>query len=434
MTPTIVRSVRFLVLSSLGGIMLSAPDVAAEPAPLPGATNVWSFDDANGTTAVDSVGGNNMSLVNFPAGNARWINGIYGGAIDFLPNQYAITAAPIAAANANQFSVSFWLRNDSNSQSNDPHLFSPQNHQLIVWNAAEHPSAGVSLGNVRDPHGPLVNVWEAYAVTVDRTAATASIYRDGALVASGPANVPLFSTPWVLAHHADLANDNGPVRGAFDDIQFYDRALLPSEVQSLASRPPQPGIAAHLVAQAGDFPGPSPYSVKSTSFFVDIARTDWIGWNRFPELRSVSDSFPGKLFLGVQRPEVDDYFVLKITNPLGQSLEVSMDQNGSLGAPLGQQALIFGTAHNAPDVVRGDNLSSPSYFDEAGAFNSLFTVSGDYTFTFSFRDIFNSGGGYPDVYLLAHTVPEPSTWALALVGATLLMALRQRSVGKLRRR
>jgi hypothetical protein len=122
-------------------------------------------------------------------------------------------------------------------------------------------------------------------------------------------------------------------------------------------------------------------------------------------LRAVANPATGKLALGSYAPEVDDYFNLTITNPNGQQLTVALDRNNGIGVPSGPQSVVFGTASAAPDVVRGDNLSSPSFFDEAGAFNSLFTVAGNYTFDFSFQNI-GGDAGYPDIFLLEHTVGE----------------------------
>jgi hypothetical protein len=120
----------------------------------------------------------------------------------------------------------------------------------------------------------------------------------------------------------------------------------------------------------------------------------------------VANSTTGQLALGTYVPEVDDHFDLTVTNPVGQQMTVALDRNDGIGAPLGPQSVIFGTASSAPDVVRGDNWSSPSFFDEAGAFNSIFTVAGNYTFDFSFQNI-GGDAGYPDIYLLEHTADGP---------------------------
>jgi hypothetical protein len=252
------------------------------------------------------------------------------------------------------------------------------------------------------------------------------VYRDGVISDSGVVALPSLNTQWVFGHNQDAGNTNGSWHGALDEIQFYNRLVTASEVTSLASRPPQPGTSAHLVAPAQNF-GSRPvgqFATASTTFFIDPATTDWLAWNRFPDRRAVSDLAPAELYLGAYQPEVDDYFNLKITNPIGQSLTLAMDQNGTLGQPSGLQSMIFGLASAAPNVVRGDNSGTPSFFDEAGGFNSIFSVAGNYTFDFSFQNI---GGlaGYPNVYLLAHSIPEPSSFLLLGMGATSLLGYRK---------
>jgi hypothetical protein len=199
-------------------------------------------------------------------------------------------------------------------------------------------------------------------------------------------------------------------------------------VSAIAGRPPQPGTSAHLVAPAQNF-GSRPtgqYATVSTTLFINPTMTDWIAWNRFPDLRAVSDSSPGQLFLGAYQPEVDDHFNLTVTNPVGQKLTLAMDQNGVLGAPIGLQSMIFGMASRTPNVVRGDNFGSPSFFDESGGFNSIFSEVGEYKFDFVFQNI-GGDAGYPDIYLLVHTVPEPL--ALELVLAVGVVVFSRRVIG-----
>lgn len=380
-----------------------------------GITNKFQFDEGSGTGAADSVGGNQATLQSFGGGNAQWITGMFGGGVKFTnEDAYVISASPIAASSASQFSVSFWSRLDSRPNSNDSELVTPQGDNWIKTNPSGNTNGsgkrGIGIGQVRDPNDPLLGVWENYVVTYDRPSSTATVYRDGALSDAGIVALPSMNTRWVFGHNQDPNNTNGSFHGALDEIQIYNRVLSANEASSLASRPPQPGTAAHLVVASHNF-GSQPngqYATASTTFFVDPSTSDWIAWNRFPDRRAVSDLSPGELYLGTYTPEVDDYFNLKITNPVGQSLTVAMDQNGVFGAPTGLQSMIFGGAYAAPNVVRGDNLGSPSFFDESGGFNSIFSVAGNYSFEFSFRNI-GGDANYPNVYLLVHNVPEPDS-------------------------
>jgi hypothetical protein len=418
---------RVLKLFALGVVAFSSVQAVAGPATLPGLTNEYRFDDGSGTTAVDSIGANNATLSSFSPGNGQWISGMFGGGLKITnASAYTITNAPIPS---NLFSVSFWTRLNANSTSNDSDLLTPLGDNWITYNRSG--GQGIGIGSVRDANAPLQGIWENYVVTVDRAAGNILVYRDGALRASGTVSLPNLNAPWVFGHNQDASNTNGSYDGAFDEIQFYNRVLSASDAASLAARPPQPGISAHLVT-ATHLYGSQPsgqFATVSTSFFVDPAATNWIAWNRFPDLRAVSDSQPGALVLGTYTPEVDDYFNLTITNPSNQKLTVAMDQNGVLGAPTGPQSVVFGAAGAAPTVARGDNLGSPSLFTETGPFNSIFTTAGTYTFDFSFQNI---GGlaGYPDMYLLVAAVPEPPTGILGVIGLSLACSLRVFASGK----
>jgi hypothetical protein len=404
-----------ICLCVLSLLSLAPWTVRAAPTTLPGIIDEYRFDDSSGTVAVDSVGGKNASLINFGVGNSQWITGMFGGGLNFTnPSAYTITNAPISS---NQFSVSFWSLLNAKANSNSSNMLTPQGDNWIGYDQGH----GIGIKSVFDPVQPLQGIWENYVVTVNQTTGAASVYRDGVLRASGTVSLPALNTQWVFGHNQDPGNANGSFNGALDEVQIYNRVLSASDAATLASRPPQPGIAAHLVVPGHSF-GFQPvgqYSTASATFFVDPATTDWLAWNRFPDLRAVSNTSPGQLFLGTYTPEVDDYFNLTVTNPLGQKLTVAMDQNGTLGQPMGQQSVIFGTAAAAPDVLRGDNFGTPSFFNEAGAFNSIFTTPGNYRFDFSFQNI-GGEANYPDVYLLAHTVPEPGTILSGAIGALLV--------------
>jgi hypothetical protein len=397
---------------------------------LSGITNEYRFDEGTGTSAADSVGGNNATLQNFGVGNAQWVKGMFGGGVKYTDdNSYVITNSALSTGSASQFSVSFWSRLDSRPNSNDMALGTPQLDNWITYNPSGNTNGsgkhGIGIGSVRDPNDPLFSVWENYVVTYDRPSSTATVYRDGVLSDSGTVALPSLNTQWVFGHNQGPGNPNGSYKGALDEIQFYNRVLSPAEVSTLAARPPQPGVTARLVTPAHDF-GSQPvgqFATASITFFVVPGLNDWIAWNRFPDLRVVNDT--GTRYLGTYTTEVDDFFNLTITNPLGQQLTVSMDQNGSLGEPTGPQSVIYGSASAAPDVVRADNFFAPSTFNEAGAFNSIFTTAGFYKFDFSFRNI-GGPAHYPNIYLLTHLVPEPTTLGLMWVaGSAIVVATRR---------
>ena len=175
------------------------------------------------------------------------------------------------------------------------------------------------------------------------------------------------------------------------------------------------------------------YDLASVTVFINPAVTNWIAWNDTPTVSRADGSFPGQTFLwGGGGFGSDDFIVVTVTNPVGGSLAVSMDLNNSLGAHVltDPMQVILGTAAAAPNALRIDAFGATAgtrrVFNEAGAHNSVFTVAGNYTFQFSFRNQFGTGAGHYNTYVLVDTVdvsgvPEPETWMAGLAAGVICM-------------
>lgn len=186
------------------------------------------------------------------------------------------------------------------------------------------------------------------------------------------------------------------------------------------------------------------YDFASVSRFLDPALTSWVAWNNVATVAlsnagcsAFAGGAAGKC-LGPGGFGTDDFIQLTVVNPLSVSLTVNLDQNTALGNSSGQQNVIFGTASAAPDAIRtspffGSPPSVTTIFNEAGAFNSIFTIAGTYIFNFSFRNSFTNSAGHQDIYLLAETaqpstsVPEPATLLLLAIGLLALACWRSRT-------
>ena len=147
------------------------------------------------------------------------------------------------------------------------------------------------------------------------------------------------------------------------------------------------------------------YDLASITVFIDPQATSWIAWNNSAAVTLSRDSRIGEAFLGPGGFGTDDYITITITNPNGESMTVELDHNDAYGRWEGPQNVIFGDSQAAPDVFRqypafADPPNKEFFIDEGGSHETIFTVVGEYTFSFSFRNRFTGSASHPDTWLL----------------------------------
>ncbi|MCC7485570.1 MAG: PEP-CTERM sorting domain-containing protein [Burkholderiales bacterium] len=160
------------------------------------------------------------------------------------------------------------------------------------------------------------------------------------------------------------------------------------------------------------------YDFASVTTYINPGLTSWIAWNNAPTLAFANPGCTGGFCLGPGGFGTDDFIRITVTNPSSVSQTVDLDQNTAFGNSFGQQNVVFGAAATAPDAIRtspsfGSPPSTTTIFNEAGAFNGVFTTAGMYRFDFSFRNAFTNSGGHQNIYLLSdqngvYGTPGPS--------------------------
>ncbi|MEQ8209820.1 MAG: LamG domain-containing protein [Lacipirellulaceae bacterium] len=248
-----MRSSSLLVVAVMFAAAFCTPAPTAAITSLSGPVHHWKLDEATGNIATDSVAGNNGTLFNWGIAERRWVPGKIGRALDFGDADNAVfTDAPIAH---DQYTIAFWLKVRAPEGIN-PRLVGPSDglhHWLVIGN---EDNFGVGFYydhgavTVQDRIPPVLNEWEHYAVTYDRAAGMAAVYRNGSEVVSGTFNDALPSGNWVFGHQGDPSNHNDSLNGLLDDIRIYDRLLLESEISNLAAIPEPSALVGGLILAA----------------------------------------------------------------------------------------------------------------------------------------------------------------------------------------
>ncbi len=209
----------------------------------------WTFDDGGGTNVADSSGlANHGTLVNAKAGT--WTNGVSGGALYFDGTTGAgstyVTIPDAASLDlTNAISFAAWVRNEDVVR-DGPILDKEGNGQLAYWFGAFGPTCfGVLLdtdGNQpwtvydRDQGVVPQGLWVHLASTWDGT--TIRHYLNGVLLAETASFTgPIHASTAALIIGANVPYNTTAFKGALDDLQLYNHALSPDEVQALVGTP-----------------------------------------------------------------------------------------------------------------------------------------------------------------------------------------------------
>ncbi|MCL5280422.1 MAG: discoidin domain-containing protein [Planctomycetes bacterium] len=233
-------------LICLTSVLLLA-GAAIVSAATPGPVGWWKFDETSGTTAIDSAGGRNGSLLppdpNGKGLGPKWVAGKFGGAVE-LDGSNDYVELPIGDLINTLESTTFavWVNWAGSSTGSWQRIFDfGSGTSVYAFLAANRSgtqsprfamrSATVGEQVVTAP-AALGTGWHHLAVAIDSATMTMQMYLDGDLVRSAattilPKAMGVTTQNWIARSQYPA---DAYYKGDVDDLRLYDRALSQDEV------------------------------------------------------------------------------------------------------------------------------------------------------------------------------------------------------------
>jgi hypothetical protein len=258
----------------------NSSEAAVTPSPSNLGYGWWKFDETNGATAVDSLGGRNGTLLNGPL----WVAGKLGNAVSLNGiDDYVMFPAGLVSP-LNDFSVSAWvyLKSvtawtrvfDFGTGTNVYMELTPQNGDSGVVRYAITINGYDGEQQINGTAALPTGVWTHVAVTLCGT--TGTLYVNGAAVGANY-NMTLEPSSLGSTTQNNVGKSQFPsdpyLNGLADDLRIYARALSPAEVFALANPTTAPAAPAGLSAKLGSSQVGLNWNASSgaTSYLVKLA-------------------------------------------------------------------------------------------------------------------------------------------------------------------
>ena len=197
----------------------------------------YGFEEASGTTAVDSAGDDHPGTLT--GGTAR-ATGRYGRGLSLDGVNDGVSVASEAGLNpgTGPFSVGVWVRTVGTTLQRVIGKRAVCTGGTAFWNLQLFPS-GVVAAEVNDVAGNYEGIVGTRAVndgfwhylTLVRNGVTLQVYVDGVLDVSGATGVPANITNTAALQLGSLCNGDF-FAGELDEARYYTGALSPSEIQA----------------------------------------------------------------------------------------------------------------------------------------------------------------------------------------------------------
>ncbi|MDX3192208.1 glycoside hydrolase family 2 TIM barrel-domain containing protein [Streptomyces sp. MN03-5084-2B] len=231
-----VRATNLAVIKGATGAPVTAGPSVPQGTPGIDGIAAYGFDENTGTTAADSVGDHDATLI----GGASWTAGKSGSALAVTGSgQYADTGAALVNTEGS-YSAAAWVRFNAVgdgfqtvvSQDGDSN-----SAFFLQYSGADHRLAMSFVGTrALAPTAPEPNRWYHLVGVRDAASGTLKLYVDGQLAATKSVCLGEASTGHTVIGRGKYGG--GPVDyldGAVDQVHVYDRALSDADVSALYS-------------------------------------------------------------------------------------------------------------------------------------------------------------------------------------------------------
>ena len=203
------------------------------PTPQPNPVAHWKLDESSGTTASDSAGSYPGTLTGGPVWNPT--GGKINGALSFDGTDDYVNVGTGPNLANQSFTVSAWAKRSSTGT--DDWVFTQgtagANQAIIMGYRSNNIFTCAFYANDLDtPTAYTDTDWHLWTCTYDAATNQRTIYRDGAQVAQGTA-----AADYGGSGNTRIGSFQGTgfFPGLIDDVRIYNRALTPSEIQTLAA-------------------------------------------------------------------------------------------------------------------------------------------------------------------------------------------------------
>ncbi len=205
---------------------------SAAPAPS-GLVAAYNFDEASGTTVIDSSGNNNTGTI---SGATRTTSGKYGRALTFNgTNNYVSVPDSASLHLTTGMTLEAWV-NMTGGQSWRSVVFKERSggmtYALYATNGSNRPTGQIYAGAEQSATGTAAvptSTWTHLATTYD--GATQKLFVNGAQVASRAQTGSIIASTGALKIGGNAIWSEW-FKGTIDDVRVYSRALSATEIQT----------------------------------------------------------------------------------------------------------------------------------------------------------------------------------------------------------